>query len=111
MFLSSKSKIIKSFNLILYFDDNTQKEVTVTEGDKLYIEFIEDGKLYAMDGILKEINTILDDTRETCLTIDGSSMGNCLIKHVRQSRIRDLEVEDTRIDPNLVEVMYGSSNS
>lgn len=109
MFLQSKSKIIKSFDLVLYFDDDTQKEVIITEGDKISIDFIEDGKLYTMEGILKAINTILDDTNETCLTIDGSTEGNCLIKHVRESLIRDLTVIDTENTPNSVRVMYGSS--
>ena len=109
MFLQSKAKIIKSFNLILYFDDGTHKEVTVTEGDKLYVEFLEDGNLYAMDGVLKSIHNILDDTNEICLTVDGSSLGNCLVKHIRQSKIRDLKVFNEDDDPYLIKVMYGAS--
>ena len=109
MFLQSKSRIIKSFNIVIYFDDDTQKEVTITEGDRLYVEFIEDGNLYAMEGVLKAINTILDDTNETCLTIDGSSIGNCLVKHVRESSIRDIRVDSINNEANMVRVMYGTS--
>ena len=105
MFLSSDGSIIKSFDLTLYFDDDTQKQVIATEGDKIYVEFLEDSKLYTMSGILKAINTILDDTNEICLTIDGSTEGQGLIKHVKQSSIRDLSIIEEQ--NNTIEIMYG----
>ena len=105
MFLSSEGSIIKSLDLTLYFDDDTKKQVVTTEGDKIRVEFLEDSKLYTMDGVLKAINTILDDTNEICLTIDGSTEGQCLIKHVKQSSIRDLFIIEEQ--NNTIEIMYG----
>ena len=109
MFLKLESRIIKSFNLTIYFDDDTQKEVTITEGDKIYIEFLEDGALYNLEGILKSIHTILDDSNEICLCIDGSSDGHCLVKHVRESSIRDLNIIQQYDDSHIVKAMYGAS--
>ena len=105
MLLKNCCHIIECLKVNLYFDDNTEKHITICEKDIIRIVWNNNGSKDTIRGVVKQIKSNKDyhvDNRESSyIIVDGSDIykGHCV--KIRFDHILDCEMIE-KFDENLI---------
>lgn len=105
MLLRNCCHVVECLKVNLYFDDDTEKHITVSEKDIIRVVWNNNGRKDTIRGVVKQIKSIRDhltDNREcSYIIVDGSDIykGHCV--KIRFDHILDCEMIE-RFDENLI---------
>lgn len=105
MLLKNCCHVVECLKVNLYFDDNTEKHITVCEKDIVKIVWNNNGRRDTIRGKVKQIKSIRDhhtDNREcSYIIVDGSDIYKGHTSKIRFDHILDCEMIE-KFDENLI---------
>ena len=105
MLLKNCCHVIECLKVNLYFDDNSEKHITICEKDIVKIVWNNNGRKDTIRGKVKQIKSVRDrltDNREcSYIIVDGSDIYNGLTSKIRFDHILDCEMIE-KFDENLI---------
>jgi hypothetical protein len=97
--------VVECLKVDLYFDDNSEKHITICEKDIVHIVWNNNGRKDVIRGKVKQINStknyLVDNKESSYIIVDGSDIYNGKTVKIRFDHILDCEMIE-KFDENLI---------
>ena len=105
MLLRNCCHVVECLKVNLYFDDNSEKHITICEKDIIHIVWNNNGRKDIIRGKVKQIKStkdyLVDNKESSYIIVDGSDVYNGRTVKIRFDHILDCEMIE-KFDENLI---------
>ena len=105
MLLRNCCHVVECLKVDLYFDDDSEKHITICEKDIVHIVWNNNGRKDVIRGKVKQINStrdyLVDNKESSYIIVDGSDIYNGKTVKIRFDHILDCEMIE-KFDENLI---------
>ena len=105
MLLRNCCHVVECLKVDLYFDDDSEKHITICEKDIIHIVWNNNGRKDIIRGKVKQINStrdyLVDNKESSYIIVDGSDIYNGKTVKIRFDHILDCEMIE-KFDENLI---------